>query len=86
MSKMKNSGAHKPRIIWPGCDLSAGESQGEGERCKAQQVRRGSWGRQTLTDHSVELMQDVDGLRRKRRNSSQRRVKKLTVYSFKNSE
>lgn len=45
MSKMKNSGAHKPRITYPGCDLSAGESQGEGNQCKAQQVRRGSQGR-----------------------------------------
>lgn len=37
-------------------------------------------------DYSVEFIRDVDGLRRERRNFSQRRVKKLTVYSFKNSE
>lgn len=45
-------------------------------------MRRGSWGRQILTDYSVELIQDVDGLRRERRNSSQRRMKKLTVSLF----
>lgn len=30
----------------------------------------------------MELIRDVDGLRRERRNSSQRRVKKLTVSLF----
>lgn len=35
MSKTKNSGAHKRRIMCPGCDSGAGESQVEGEQCKA---------------------------------------------------